>query len=271
MDMFNKNGGNFEIITDGRTAFSTEANLLMLLTSEQTFNATLSFPDVTKTEIYGFSWTSAYNPLEEDPDQAYAWGATGQSLVGALPQEWSDTVVLGAVPSGANIHMGRAAFSRTTSPSHNWWSYPLSMLVPSGVEMQIAGSFLLEQAPGFCRAASIYISDDNLIAYLQQSVGAGAGNYDTWGNSTPPALSSGAGGGNTSSGGASIPVYANDSSPYKKVGSGTGHNGFGPGSIGTQIAAYNNGNSQEAVYSDPTNYASTYALTVKTRFGRLNS
>lgn len=266
MDMFDKSGGDFSIVTGGRTAFTTAGNLLMFLTSEQTFTTSLVFPDVPKTEIYGWTWLSDDIPASSD----YAWGATGQSLVGAQPQEWSNTITLGAAPSGANIHMGRAAFTRSASPSHSWWSYPIDVLVPTAVEMQIAGSFILEQAPGFCRAVSIYITGGNLVAFLQQSVGAGAGNFNAWGNSTPTAGDS-AGGTNTSAGGASIPVYANSASPYRRVGSGTGTIGVGPGSVGTQVAAYNNGGSNQATYLDPTNYSSTYALTVKTRFGRLNS
>lgn len=251
---------------DGREPFTTAGDLLMLLTSEQTFTANLVYPDAVKTEIYGWTWVSDDDPFSSD----YAWGATGQSLVGALPQEWSNTVVLGAAPSGANIQMGRAAFTRSVSPSHSWWSYPLDVLVPTGVEMQIAGSFILEQAPGFCRAVSIYIDGGNLVAFLQQSISVGAGNYNAWGNSTPVPGNS-AGGENTSSGGASIPVYANSASPYRRTGSGIAPIGVGPGSVGTQIARFRNGGASEATYLDPTNYSSTYALTVKTRFGRLNS
>lgn len=266
MVVFEKTGGHFRITDGARQVFATDANLLMLLTAEQTFSATLSFPDVPKTEIYGWEWVSNDIPLSS----SYGWGATGQSLVGARPQEWNNTIVLGSVPAGANIHMGRAAFTRTAAPSHAWIGYPIEVAVPQSVEMQIAGSFILEMAPGFCRAASIYISGGNLVAYLQQSVGDGAGNFDSWGNAAPAAGDT-AGGANTSAGGASFPVYWNNSSPYRKVGSGTGTIGVGPGSVGAQVAAYNNGGSQEATYSDPTNYASTYSLTVKTRFGRLNS
>lgn len=263
---FLKSGGHMSVVEGSRPVFSTLSNLLMLLTTEQTLSATLSFPDVPKTEIYGWEWVSLDNPFSS----LYGWGATGQSLVGARPQEWNNTIVLGAVPAGANIHMGRAAFSRTAAPSHNWIGYPLGVLVPEAVEMQIAGTFLLEQAPGFARAASIYIDGGNLVAYLQQSVGDGAGNFDSWGDAAPTAGDS-RGGANTSAAGPSFPVYWNNSSPYRKVGSGSASIGVGPGSVGVQVNSYNNGNSNEAVYSDPTNYASTYSLTVKTRFGRLNS
>lgn len=266
MVAFEKSGGNFRITDGSRQVFATDANLLMLLTSEQTFSATLSFPDVPKTEIYGWEWLSNNVPLTS----TYGWGATGQSLVGARPQEWSNTVVLGSVPSGANIHMGRASFYRTAAPSHTWIGYPLAVLVPELVDIQIAGSFILEQAPGFCRAVSIYLDGGNLVAFLQQSVAAGAGNFDAWGDAAPAAGNT-KGGENTSAAGQSIPVYWNNSSPYRKVGSGTGGLGVGPGNVTAQVNSYKNGGSNEATYSDPTNYAATYSLGVKTRFGRLNS
>lgn len=266
---FGFEGGQLVIRKDARVVLSTQGTLMQFLTNNVSFSANLVFPDVTKVEIYAWSWQVTYS-LSAPVDQRYSYGATGQSLVGARPQEWTNTVVLGSVPSGADDFMGRASFNRTVSPSHDWWGNPINPLIPSNVPVQIAGSFLLEQQFGFARAATIMIVGGNLVAFLQQSVGPGAGNFISWGegDSVPTGQSS-VGGENTSAGGRSIPVFANTSSPQVRTVSGaTGSPNVGPGNAQTAVRQVRNGGSNEATYNDPTNYGSTYALNVSLRWGR---
>src|SRR5690606_16048208 len=91
------------------------------------------------------------------------------SCVGAMPQEWSNSIVLGPAPAGADIFVGRISLDRTVSPSHSWANESLTPRVPMGQSIQITGSLLLEQVRGFCRSLSVYISGGNLIVDMQQS------------------------------------------------------------------------------------------------------
>lgn len=257
--------GKILIRKDDRVVSTTDGSLMQFVTGITNFSANINFPDVPKREIYGFSWLSRYNFFEE----VYRGDLSAHSFVGAAPQEWNNTIILGSVPNGADDFMGRISLTRTSSPSHSWWDSPMTVLPPQGVPIQLAGSILLEQQYGFARALTIQISGSNLIAFVQQSTGPGAGYQSSWGNASPPFAAPGNGGTNTSVGGPSTPIYRSYSNPYYKVV--TGFEGSDPVSIWSVsggMATYNKGGANQAVYSDPTNYSSTYSVNVSLRWGR---
>ena len=261
---FGFSGGQLVIQKDGRTVLSTSGTLVQFLTTERTFSQNCAFPDVPKGEIYFYGYDVNYSALAG----GYNYAFTNISTVGARPQEWSNQIVLGAVPAGADIFWGRISLTRTVSPSHAWGNESLTPRVVQGQYMQITGSILLEQVRGLSRVLSVFISGGNLIADLQQSCGPVSGNFGTWGSPLAEG-SSARGGENSAPSGAGRLVYAGNPG---LTGTGTVENFYSsspfiPDLVGTAVR-FQNGGTNESPYSDPTNYASTYAITVRGRFGR---
>src|SRR5690606_6008273 len=139
---------------------------------EQTFSTSISFPDAVKTQLYAWKYTTTRAPFDN-----FVINLTYRTAVGAQPQEWANTVVLGAAPAGADLFVGRAILSRTSAPSHAWAGQDITPVIPSGVEIQLTGSMLVELAPGLARALTIDVVSGQLVASLQHSVGPAAGNF----------------------------------------------------------------------------------------------
>lgn len=268
--------GELVIRNGSRATFTTAGDLVQFLTTEQTYSASLAFPDVPKGELYGAAYDIDYTAGGGGPSQ-YGYDIINVAGVGARPQEWSNTITLGSVPSGAEVFIGRATLSRTVAPSHGWVNGTISPRVPMGVGIQITGSFTLEQELGFGRGLSIYIADGSaarpgtpgqLVAHIQQSVGPACGGAGVWGTLIAPNQDS-IGGENVFPSGGGILVYQNPSAPYTNSISGTtfAADYYAPGGLLDIVASMLRGGSSAAVYSDPTNYASTYSLTVQGRFG----
>jgi len=265
-------GGELVVRQGSRITMTTAGQMVQFLTTEQTYTASLAFPDVTKGELYGVQYDVDYSA-----GVGYGYDVQNVSAVGALPQEWSNTLTLGAVPSGADIFIGRATLTRTVSPTHNWLYGPINPRIPTGVAIQITGTFTLEEELGFGRQMSVYIADGsstrpgtpgNLSVHMNQSVGPACGGAGDWGKALTPNESA-IGGRNEFPSGGGILVYQNASSPYTKRINGSTSSFFaGPNNLIDRVSSMYNGQSNQAVYSDPTNYASTYSLTVQGRYGR---
>lgn len=262
------------VITNGaRTVATTGGTLLQFLTSEQSISGSISFPDANKVRLYQWQYRLSRRPGDE-----FRMIREAGNAVGALPQEWSSQVSLAPALSGADIFIGRVALARTSGPTHAWLGQPLSPVLPMGVSIAITGatSLIMEMGPGISRAMTIDIEGDNLVAKLEQSIGPSAGNFGTNGNmppSVPPNATSDSirtGAENTAVGGvAGLPVWW-DLGAF--VSQATEYVGLvGPGGVGGAIPwanALKLGGANEIPYSDPTNYGSTYTVSIQGRFGR---
>jgi len=256
------------VITDGsRTVATTEGTLLQFLTDEQTFTANINYPNATKTRLYQFQYQ-----IQRAPGNEFFAIRIARSVVGAKPQEWAETVVLGAAPAGADLFVGRVSMTRTIAPSHTWMTQNISPVIPQGVFMPTdGGSIIVEAAAGIARAMTIDVQGGNLVARLQHSVGPPAGNFRQIGTMPPEApdtsippnhINSGAE--NIAVNGAGLPVWWTDTAPYY-LNEGAA-NPFGGTASYCNRVRY--GGSEQVSHTDPTNYATRYAITVKGRFGR---
>lgn len=265
-------GGRIVITNGARTVATTSGTLLQFLTDEQTFSTSVAFPDANKTQLYQWQYR-----VTRAPGDNFAVIREAITAVGALPQEWSSGPTIAAVPAGADIFIGRIILSRTVSPSHTWLGQPLSPIVPTGVEIPVVGgtSILVEMGPGISRAMTIDIEGGNLVTRLEHSVGPPAGNFGSNGvvpyalppNSTSDNFRRGAI--NTSvAGPAALPIYVLPGAIAQQAtytsamdaGSNAGGQGF--------VNRAQLGGTDQVPYFDPTNYGSTYSLTIQGRFGR---
>jgi hypothetical protein len=254
--------------------------LLQVLTAARVFSASITFPDAAKNQLYTWQYTTTRAPGDN-----YHIGVACRTAVGARPQEWTQTVDLGAAPKGADLFIGRISLVRTASPSHTWLGQTISPFPVLADGVQIAGSMMVEQVMGFSRALTIDIAGSDeviettggrLVAILEHSVGPAAGNFGQQGNvpvavsntSIPPNHTRSGVENVSASGVAALPVFWRDESPYNKSEATTGSGLFGPGEVAGFGNARRYGGAAAAAYDDPTNYSSTYALTVRGRFGR---
>ena len=264
-------GGQIVITNGSRTVATTEGTLLQFLTDEQTFTANIDFPNANKSQLYQFQWQ-----IQRNPGPSYFAIRIARSVVGALPQEWANTIVLGAAPAGADLFVGRISMTRTIAPSHTWLTQNISPVIPQGVFMPTnGGTMLVEAAAGIARAMTIDVQGGNLVARLQHSVGPAAGNFRQIGTMPPVAPTSSippnhitSGAENVAVGGAALPVWWTDSAPYY-LNEGAENPSVGPtggAALWCRYAAY--GWPNAVSYTDPTDYSTRYAITVKGRFGR---
>ena len=270
MSGFSYEGGQMVIRYGDRRVATTGGTLLQFLSDEEVFSRDITYPDANKNEIYAWRYVST-----RAPGSNFALEILAQSVVGARAQEWETTHVLGPAPAGADLFLGRATLTRTIAPSHTWLGQTISPVVPQGVAVQSTGSILVEAALGISRTLTIDVDGGNLIAYLQHSVGPIAGDFGQWGT-MPVSFAPTSTGDNTRDGGENtgtpaLPVYWRDTTPYRKTFQLIYEGTIGPGSIAEASGAANatkQGGASDAVYADPTNYSSTYALMVRGRFGR---
>lgn len=277
--------GSFEIVGDrfvitngDRTVATTNGTLLQFLTAEQVFTGSVSFPDATKNQLYSWEYF-----ITRAPGDNFRGDVSWFSAVGARPQEWSSTVVLGAAPAGADLFVGRIVLSRTSAPSHTWAGQTISPVMPTGVQIQLDGSMPIELAPGLARALTIDVVPNanpslpgQLVASLQHSVGPAAGGFGQTGTvpavapttSIPPNDVTRGRENITTSGVAALPVFWRLFAPYYNSGNVEGSGFQGQIAVSTYVNSCRYGGARAAAYDDPTNYASTYSLTVRGRFGR---
>lgn len=277
MSGFEIDGNKIVIRYGDREVATTDGTLLQFLTNEQVFSGSITFPNVTKTRIY--LWYALVARFVGDNftviDQA-------QNIVGAPPQEYSNTTILAPAVSGADIFIGRIQLSRTTSPSHTWLGQPLSTVVPTNVQISLnsASTLLVEMAPGISRALTIDVEGGNLVAKIQQSVGPPSGNFGRQGNWSGSMIPPNSTSDSTrrksenvsASGSPSLPIWWNESTGWQRQQNASGT--IGPGGVLAAITLAErtqwSGPDRDTFvpYSDPTNYTSTYSITVRGRFGR---
>lgn len=274
MSGFEIEGNQIVIRYGAREVATTGGTLLQFLTTEQTITGSVTFPNVTKTRLH--MWM--YNVLRA-PGDNFRVVHIAQNAVGAPPQEWSGDVILAAVPSGADIFIGRIQIAQTVAPTHSWLGQPLTPVVPAGVQMSLnsASTILVEMAPGISRALTIDIEGGNLVAKLQQSVGPAAGNFGQFGdwsqrippNSFPPENVRQGAENTSASGSPALPIWWDETTRHQVQINTVGIIDAGNAILDADLTRW--GGSQRDVfapYSDPTNYISTYAITVRGRFGR---
>lgn len=270
MSVFFENG-QMVIEHHGRRVATTEGTLLQFLTTEQVFTSSITFPDAIKTQLYSLQYVIS--------DGGGRWGAVGTwySAVGARPQEWKSTVVLGSAPAGADLWVGRVSLVRTKAPSHTWLGQTIDAI--GAQETQLWGSMVVEEGPAIARGLTIDVvpsatpgQPGQLVAKLEQTVGPAAGNFGITGYI--PAGAPGSGVENVvAGGGAALPVFWRLFAPYYHQTPEVIDFGTTAGDLaGSTPRGWANsrrfGGANAAAYDDPTDYSSIYTLTVRGRFGR---
>ncbi len=181
---FGIESGQIVIRNGSRVVSTTNGTLVNLLPAANDYSSTINvvFPDFTKDYLYNWNWVNDYfaNP---NGANSVAEDNTCTTQVTVVPQEWSDTTVLAAAPSGADIFVAMVRLNRTVNPSHSWGGSAIGVLPPANVWLPFTGSVLVEAEVGMCRAFSLYLSGGNLVLHRQQSVGVPPGGWGTYGNS----------------------------------------------------------------------------------------
>lgn len=277
---FEINSYGFKIWNEDRIVFDTTGELINVSNAEYINSFSAVFPDAQKNAIRLWSYSVEYRALVTPP---YLWECYGMAAVGAQNQEWSNIIDLGPAPSGANMFLGKAQITRTVSPTTTWAGTPLDAPPFNGQWVPINGSMILEQALGISRAMSIYIADGsptkpgtigNLVAFLQHSVSNRMGGYRQWGTQLVPANTTTSGGENQWTGpnttGFSVYFPPTDgSSPAAKSSAATTSNFTGgTNSVAAGYRRHRWDGTDPPVYSDPTNYSSTYSVNLSGRFAR---
>lgn len=263
-----------------------DGTLVNLLPTEFTLtNHDESWPDADKDRVYFHTWN-----MQRTGDENWWVSETGTIQIGAKPQEWASTVVLGDAPDDTDIFCGLIRLQRTVAPSHNWAGIAIAPMVKQSVWLPFFGSVPLEACLGIFRAMSIYIDLDSgspthrkLILHKQQSVSVPSGGYGDKPGSPggePPSISTiGWSNGISRNGGIlepnadqSIPVYwpgTNTTPHYQQYGPLDMYTG--PGPIPLALAPpkrTRKGGSQQPTITDPTNYGSTWRINLRGQFGR---
>ena len=264
-------GGQLVVEHGPRTVATTNGTLLQFLTDARTFSQSISYPDIDDVELY--QWRGSVQRAPGDNFRAYRFART---VVGARPQEWSNSIVLGAVPAGADLFIGQATLQRTSAPSHTWLGTTITPVIPQNVPIQLTGSMLVEMTAGLCRSLTVAISGGNLVATLQHSVGPAAGNFTSHGvvpmvapSTSIPPNDFNVGIENVAPSGAALPVWWPTTTGSNFIeGSGTTSGVIGGGQASAFCNSVRRSGSTPVQYTNPTNYSSTYSLTVTGRFGR---
>lgn len=257
--IFDPAAGQIRIEAGTRTVATSEGLLIGLLPQLSGIDTSINvaFPDFSKAWLYDWRWISNYNFLNEK----YGWVSSGQTSLTVLPQEFEQTQIIAAVPSGADYFKGHIRINRPSAPSHAWGGQPLNVLPPGDVWIPLTGSVLLEAEVNMSRLLSIYISNGNLVAQRKQTVGPAPGGYGQFGSTPFPFQATGSGGNWFPLGGAGLPVLGGSFVSSSGTSGGT----FPPT---TQLNQHKWNGSSPASTSDPTNYGSTYFIEIIGQFGR---
>ncbi|MBE7734551.1 hypothetical protein [Devosia faecipullorum] len=97
-----------------REVFNTAAGRLVnFLPSASTYTFTAGFPDALKGKIGFWYWESRWTLPHPEAPNRYGYHVLGAAAVGARPQKWTNIIVLGDAPPGANMFIGQARLTRT--------------------------------------------------------------------------------------------------------------------------------------------------------------
>lgn len=257
---FDPDLGRLSFVNGTDLITSSDGTLVNVLTSSHSFSVTASLADLSKDICY--YWSAVVKSAGGGGNQQ-AQACT--CYITAVPQEYSNTTTLMAVPAGADFVIGRIRLNRTTSPASNWMGRALAMLPASNQWMSIFGSFgcLLEADVGLSRSLSVYIDgSNNLVLEKKQSVGAAAGGYATFTTESDGTnyWNEGSFEKDTTAG---IPVSYRDSKGSSFASGGSMLTGPTSGA-----KTFKRTGSSPCAKNDNTNYATAYSVEIEVRFGR---
>lgn len=253
--------GRFTVEYGGRTVITTDGTLICLLSTEKTYSPTVTFAGGTKDFAYVNRWFQSTAPVDQYHQESF-----GSTIFTRIPEETTQTTVLGAAPDGADIFVGQVRLNRTASPTHTWFNETVNTKPEVNVWIPWTGSGLIEAATGLARAMHLLIEGGNLVLKLQQSIATAAGGFGLRGDSIGRSPTGKLGLSVTFNSAPGFPVWTSASSPYTKQGS---SDTTSSSALGAPLYnPYARTGSDPASTTDPTNYTSTYSVDVRGHFGR---
>lgn len=260
--------GQLTVLDDARLVIAAPGNIIPLLPTAYDLTITnldLDYPDPPGDHAYIHQWISTYDPFDED------YSHSNSCAVGftRLPQEWSQTQVLGTAPVGATFVVVRARLQRTIAPSHTWNTQSLIARPPDNEEVPFAGSLLLESVTGISRLLHVTLDPltRQVVLEREQTVGAAAGGFGSWGNPSPLLSQNSSGGSLLFGSAAGHFVYSATGSDYVKS-SGPVTSSFQFITPTNYLGRHQRSGALPGSLSDPTNYAVRYRLNATVMFGK---
>lgn len=265
-------GGDLTIEYGARTVLDTAGNFVVGLPSSSDYVNTISvsFPDFSKALAWNWQWETIYNGGSN-----YASGNRSDVYISVLPQEWSATTILAAVPAGCNFFASKVRLNRTTSPTKTFNGQTVGVKPDQNVWIPYTGSILVEAQLNMARAFSLYIDSGNLILHRQQTIGPAPGGFQQYGDTATVSGQSNKGG-----------IWYDIDAAFTQAGFGL-FNGWtvfndpatmSSSNTGTQTTVVghapviqqdcNLGFSLEPGHADTTNYLSTYTVDIAGKFCR---
>lgn len=261
--------GDFDVQFGSRTVLRTDGRMFALLPTVHTFDdVVVDYPDPPKGWVYGWRGRSDYgfNPSPSEPD-SYAQSQNAKVWFTRLPTDSEISYPLIAAPPGANFFAGFVKMTRTLAPTHQWYLRDVVPLQKQDAWIPWIGSGEMEAGFAMARALHLVIEGGNLCLVAQQTVGAPVGGSSrSWGH-YPSIFVNGIdreGGLFQNSGTPGLIVWFSTSSPYQKSASRTVNTDGSPAQYITQ----QRGQADQCTTTDPTNYRSTYSVSVMGQFGR---
>lgn len=270
-------GGDFDVQFGSRTVLRTDGRMFALLPTVHTFNnVVVDYPDPPKGWIYGWRGRSnwSFNPGIESPGDpiedyadSYAQNQNAKVWFTRLPTDSEIRYPLVAAPAGTNFFAGFVKMTRTLAPTHQWYIRDVVPLQKQDAWIPWIGSGEMEAGYGMARALHLVIEGGNLCLVAQQTVGSPAGGSSrSWGH-YPSIFVKGIdreGGIFQNSGTPGVVVWFSTSSPYQKAASRVIYTDGNP----SQYITQQRGQADQCTTTDPTNYRSTYSVSVMGQFGR---
>lgn len=252
---FDAPNARYRFMDDDIDAINTDGQLLMFLNTVHSYSNNLFFPDITKSYTYAWSCNQLLDVNNLD-NMIRAESCT--SFISAVHQSYSTEVELATLPDGADFFVGHLALSRTSAPNAGWQGRSLDVLPVSSQQIPVFGaeSILLEAELGFARGFHLYVNPDRKLVYrLEQSVSKPINGYGTI-KSTPVSSVSGAG---AYIAGDGIPLFHRQTKARGYISTGQFNGTF---------TTYQHTAGSPCDRSDPSNYSSTYAVSLSVRFGK---
>jgi len=259
-------GGKITIVHNDRVAFTTAGKLVNLLPAAYDYSGTVAcvFADPPKSRAY---MHQAYQ-INHYVSGERRWGVSSRCVawVSVPAREWSQETVICPLPSpDIDFVVINARFSRISAPSHAWCGRPIISMVNEGVTIPFTGTVHLESGdPGLQRLASIVRSGSNLVLHQQESILNCAGSFGSW-TDHPSGTFEYSRTDWRAVGTPGLPVWADLGAPWRRNDAKSlPDQQIPPGflttcDLGGAVAC--------SVPSDPTNFGSTWAITIHAMFG----
>lgn len=253
--------GKITFVHNDRVAFTTDGKLVNLLPPEYDYSGILSCvfsdpPKATKSHMH----QAVIERIDFASPSNWGRGSRCVAWVSVPGREWEKETVICPLPSpDVDFVVIKAKFQRTTAPTHDWCGKPVIPMVDQNVTIPFTGSVHLENGdPGLNRFMSIILSGNNLVMHQQETILNTQANYGSWDDQPGTA-------GRyrtewTAHGGSGIPVWADVGAPWRRNTTDVVQSNGRPNFLSTMA----NGCS---IPSDPTNYGSTWTITLNASFG----